>query len=175
MRVKISKMYRSAIAMLLTLCMVISMVPAVAFVATAGGIDQLKYVALGDSFTNGYGLDGYNREGVNVWGFLQEVPNSYPVKVAEHYGWDLTQLAMNGLRAEEVLYLLTYGSKNAYPGDDYTHSAVKQHFADAGYANTAELAKLFQDEVKNADVISIQLGTGNFGMYIMERLRWHMS
>ena len=175
MRVKISKMYRSAIAMLLTLCMVISMVPAVAFVATAGGIDQLKYVALGDSFTNGYGLDGYNREGVNVWGFLQEVPNSYPVKVAEHYGWDLTQLAMNGLRAEDVLYLLTYGSKNAYPGDDYTHSATLQHFADAGYANTAELAKLFQGEVKNADVISIQLGTGNFGMYIMERLRWHMS
>lgn len=182
MRVKVSKMCRSGVAMFLTLCMVIGMIPAVAFVATAEGNAPVKYVSLGDSITNGYGLDGYDHQGTNVWGFLQEAPNAYPAKVADHYDWDLTQLAMSGLRAEEVLYLLTYGSKNAYPGDDYTHSAGVQRFEDEniqslwpGYAGTANMAKLFQKEIKNADVVSIQLGAGNFGAFVMERLRWHMS
>lgn len=175
MRVNISKMYRSGIAMLLTICMVIGMIPAIAWMATAEGAAPLKYVALGDSTTSGYGLDGYEREGVNVWGFLQEAPNAYPAKVAAHYGWDLTQLAMSGLRAEEVLYLLTYGTQKAYAGDAYTDSVGQQLFEDAGYANTADIANLFQEQVKNADVISIQLGAGNFGTFIMERLCWHLS
>jgi len=175
MRVKRFKMCRSSIAMLLALCMVIGMIPAVALFATAEGNAPLKYVALGDSSTNGYGLDGYDREGANVWGFLQEVPNAYPAKVAEHYGWDLTQLAMSGLRAEEVLYLLTYGSENAYSGDAYTNSVSQQRFEDAGYADAANIAQLFQEEIKNADVISIQLGAGNFGAFVMERLCWHLS
>ena len=182
MKGKISTMCRSGIAMLLALCMVVGMASASVRVVTAAGHAETKYVSLGDSITNGYGLDGYDYEGANVWGFLQEVQNAYPQKVADHYGWDLTQLAMSGFRAEEVFYLLTYGSSKAYPGDDYTHKAGMERFEDEDiqalwpeYAGAANMAKLFQAQIKNADVVSIQLGSGNFGAFLTERLCWHLD
>jgi len=64
MKVNTSRMWRSGIAMLLALCLVVGFFPAAAF-ATSGGVEgtvepeKPLYVSLGDSMTNGYGLDGY--------------------------------------------------------------------------------------------------------------------
>ena len=57
MKEKLSRMLRSGVAMLLVLCMVAGFVPSVAFAAE----DTVKYVSLGDSMTNGYGLEGYDK------------------------------------------------------------------------------------------------------------------
>lgn len=166
----------------LTLCMIAGQFTTLAFAQTTDEETPKNYVSLGDSMTNGYGLDGYYYNKVNVWGFLQEAPNAYPSKVAEHYGWNLTQLALSGFRAEEVHYLLEYGSENAYPGDDYTHRAGLQRFDDddikenwPDYAGIENMSKLFQNSIKEADVVSIQLGTNNFGTFMTQRLCWHLT
>ena len=56
----ISKMWRSGIAMLLAVCMVVGLVPSVALAAEEKEKDTLVYVSMGDSMTNGYCLDGYD-------------------------------------------------------------------------------------------------------------------
>jgi hypothetical protein len=88
------------------------------------------YVSLGDSMTNGYGLPGYEEWNTstqdfdNYFGFLVETPDAYPSKVAEAMGWDLIQLATSGLRADDIYYLLNYGTENAVEWDDYGRPAV---------------------------------------------------
>ena len=52
---RISKMWRSGLAMLLALCLLISACPIAAFATES---DVVNYVSLGDSMTNGYGFTG---------------------------------------------------------------------------------------------------------------------
>ena len=59
MKAKLSRMWRSGIAMLLAICMIVGFVPAVAFAAEPEDDGVVNYVALGASNTNGYGLLGY--------------------------------------------------------------------------------------------------------------------
>ena len=75
--------------------------------ATEGGDEKKIYVSIGDSTTNGYGLDGYYDNG-NVYGFLRDVKSSYPHKVVETLGedWELTQLATSSMRMEELALML---------------------------------------------------------------------
>ena len=58
---RISKMWRSGLAMLLALCLLISACPVTAF-AISTGSDPVKYVSVGDSMTNGSGFVGYNQD-----------------------------------------------------------------------------------------------------------------
>ena len=52
-------MKKRILSLVLTLAMVLSLVPTAAFAGTGTEDDPLIYVSLGDSMTNGYGLDGY--------------------------------------------------------------------------------------------------------------------
>ena len=166
--------------------------PAIAQAAPSGEgtgtTEPIHYVALGDSMTNGYGLNGYypNANGVtadelntgNVWGYKRNMyVTSYPALVADHYGWELTNLAISGMRPEELRYLLEMGSENAYPGDAYTNEVFVgswERFDSAAGRVDDNGEKRISDEYKeaiaNADVISINLGTNNFGTVVTERL-----
>jgi hypothetical protein len=62
MKTNVFRMLRSGVCFLLALCMVVGMFPGVAFAATEETAPAKKYVSLGDSMTNGYGLDGYEYE-----------------------------------------------------------------------------------------------------------------
>ena len=139
---KISRMLRSGLALLLAFSMVVGYVPAAVFATETGattGVDlndldknndnEINYVALGDSMTNGYGLTGYEPSGTIVGfnGYLQVAPEAYPAKFAaylagyngmidigqtvyegENATVNLTQLAMSGMRPEDLLFALNY-------------------------------------------------------------------
>lgn len=116
-----TKKWRSAIAMVLVICMLFTIFPVAAFAdTTVGGIDTgsstINYVSLGDSMTNGYGLTGYNgNTGVEDYGY-----KSYANQFAEWLGSEgatvnHTQLAMSAMRAEDLHWLLEV---------DYTDSDV---------------------------------------------------
>lgn len=176
MKKNVSKMLRSVLAMLLVVSMAVGFVPSVVFAQTES-TPAKKYVSLGDSMTNGYGLEGYDAVG-RVNGFLEEVPSAYPALLAEKYGWDLTQLATSAMRAEDLHYILEYGRKDdAYQGDEYTMDEfVNNRWNDyAGinndYAGVENVAEVFQNAVAEADVISMAVGNSNFGVFMLGRIQ----
>ncbi|MBE6608660.1 MAG: hypothetical protein E7633_08920 [Ruminococcaceae bacterium] len=166
----------------------------------------LKYVSIGDSMTNGYGLEGYEPNGENYYGFLVDTPEAYPHLVAKALGdADLIQLATSGLRAEDVYYLLNYGTVygTGLELDEYGRYYVDSKFEDrirqlygngglddddfnrlpGGYlpnedAHTyiiSEAAEIFKQAVKDADVISIGIGSNNFATLLDMRVMYWMG
>ena len=111
MKANLKKMLRSGIAIAMALCLVIGFVPTVAFAAESS--ETIKYVSLGDSMTNGYGMPGYDHNG-----YLHNVPNTYPELLAETYGWEHIPLAISGMRAEDLQFVLEF------PCDDENAIAV---------------------------------------------------
>lgn len=169
MKTLFSNVLKQSVAIVLTLCLLVSMCPAffAAQPQTTEIQEKVKYVSLGDSMTNGYGLTGYG----NVNGYLEESPDAYPHKVAEHFGWDLThQLAMSAMRAEDLHYILEYGKEGAYTGDEYTKSEfINGRFKrDCGGVENA--AQVYQSAVADADVISLGAGNANFGVFLLGRI-----
>ena len=159
----ISRVWRTALAVVLVICMAIGFVPVSAFAAS----EKLNYVSIGDSMSNGFALgNGYGS--TNHDGFNEICTKAYPYLVAEHYGWNLTQLATSGLRSEDLHYILEAGQPDAYPADDYTNDLLSHRWK--GTWNGKDAAGVFQDAVKNADVISLALGNANFGVYLMSML-----
>ena len=90
--------------------------------------DELVYVSLGDSMTNGYGLPGYDAEaGVYDYGD-DSYANQFAKWLSEEHGVEVDhrQLAMSAMRPEDLHFLLTldYESEEAsalldkYPTDD---------------------------------------------------------
>jgi len=131
----------------------------------------------------------------NVFGFNKEVPESYPVLVRDQLAKltgkevDLHQYGMSSTRIEEFRYLLD----NDYIGDAYTawrFTGGNPKDGDDGYwffkameemdgsnysmgtdykaLRTSDLEPLrenYQETVKNADVITLDCGLNNFGIY----------
>lgn len=167
---RISKMWRSALAMVLAICMVLSFCPVAAFAAEPAK----KYVSLGDSMTNGYGLTGYD-DPYRVNGFLDEVLDAYPYQLQDELNFDLTaQLATSAMRAEDLNYILRYPNAQA---DPYTKSEFVNNrwtdYGDYGIADksgVANVAEIFQTNVANADVITYNIGNANFGVFMLGRL-----
>lgn len=156
------------------------------------GAGDVKYVSIGDSMTNGYGLEGYeepdgNGNITNWFGFKRNnVEGSYPYKVAKHFGWQLNQIATSGLRADDVYYLLNLGTDNEVNwdeyGDRYMAEKFEQSYKDAhnGANGTKEeiiawAAKEYQAAIKEADVISIGIGSNNFATLMDMRMMWWMG
>ncbi|MBR4852335.1 MAG: hypothetical protein IKV01_01890, partial [Clostridia bacterium] len=178
----------------------------------------VNYVSLGDSMTNGYGLDGYNgNTGVEDYG-----EKSYANEFAAWLGADTNhaQLAMSAMRAEDLHWLLEvdyndpavenvinemaatgWNEELWYSvftnGDYWTWKELVNDYrldvaayciegkdggGDTGFnVNTAYaeyddidslkiVAKYYQDSVKNADVISLAIGNGNFGVFAFGRI-----
>lgn len=163
MKAMLKKVIRRSISLVMVLCLLVGMCPAFFAAETE---EKIKYVSLGDSMANGYGLTGYG----NVNGYLEESPDAYPYKIAEHFDWELTQLAMSAMRAEDLHYILEYGKENAYQGDDYTRSEfINGRFKnDCGGVEAA--AQMYQSAVADADVITLGIGNANFGVFLLGRI-----
>lgn len=153
-----------------------------------------KYVAIGDSMSNGYGTSGYYEgddiTAYNYYGFQREA--GYPAKVADLMGWDLAdgegQLAISGMRAEELHAILN----DDYNGDAYTKYTFMEggegdNFDDwgrfcivlgngvAGHDSAtcdceAQVRAIFTEQIEGADYISINLGTNTFGTVFIHEL-----
>jgi len=185
-------MKKRLLALLLVLSLVVSMVPT----AFAAETEQKTYVSLGASNVNGYGLRGYIpvddetmnaaaldytiKMGKNVLGYTSETPGSYPVLIAEKMGYDLDQLAISSMRAEELHILLD----NDYYGDAYTAWRfyddndpnnrdkwfnIATMLTEQGFG-IAKLREQYQKKIAEADVITVDIGMNNFGVYISHQL-----
>ena len=171
--------------------------------------DAIKYVSLGDSMTNGYGLEGYNgHSGVEDYGD-DSYANLFAEWLATEYGVEVdhSRLAMSGMRAEDLHWLLEldYNDEDAIAvtdmndwneelwnstftnGDYWTYKELcDYYFETAAYAienggytfeddqddkritvgEAAIVAEHYQNAVKEADIISLGLGNGNFGAFM---------
>ena len=109
------KMFKKATALIMTLCMVFGVCStALNFVVFAEGDQKLNYVSLGDSMTNGYGMDvGYlHNSGVEDYG-KEAYPNQFATWLeGEGYTVDHAQLAMSGIRTEDIHWLLEFDYTN---------------------------------------------------------------
>ena len=154
-----------------------------------------RYVSLGASNTNGYGMNGYVSEDdvtkflngevtkneINSYGYQKIPEGSYPDLIRDHYvqklGQDkfsLDQLAISSMRVEELRVLLD----NTYDGDDYTSWRFT---GDDGWFKSAEpgglpaLRTAYQDSVREADLITVDIGWNNFGVYVSNQLIEYMN
>lgn len=118
--------------------------PASAAVSTLSE-ETYGYVAIGDAMTAGIGLNDPETE-------------AYFVKVAQYLGTESTSVADRRYRIEEIRYLLD----DEYAGDGYT--------ASIGGLNTDRKAGTLKNYVKNADVISLNVGVNNFSTYIVNQM-----
>ena len=205
------KFCRNLIAMLLAVCMIAGMLPVSVF-ASEG--ESVKYVSLGDSMTNGYGMDGYEylyhvgdsdmiecsnlecslEHEVFHWanGYLQVAPDSYPAMIAAHYGWDLTQLAMSGMRVEDLHWILEADYSNpiamSVAKGDWNQEKWNATFTNGDYFTWEDIVRgksialhpgstlesmiqTYQTAIKNADVVTFASGNANFGVFLMGRLQ----
>ena len=71
-----------------------------------------KYVSLGDSMTNGYGLTGYETEELEVNGYLMHAMDSYACQFADKYGFEHIPMAISAMRAEDLHFVLEYPWEN---------------------------------------------------------------
>ena len=166
---KVSGMWRSALALLLVICMVVGVVPATASAAE----NEINYVSFGDSMTNGYGFVGYEQSskdravydimtGKGIYG-----QGAYPLQFEEYltglgYAVNHTKLATSAMLPEDLLYLL--GGREEFD-DDW--SGFKDYI---GTYTDAELMPLFQKAVTEADVITMAMGNAAFGAFLLNRV-----
>ena len=92
------------------------------------------------------------------------------------------QLATSAARAEDLHYILEVGKTNAYPGDMWTYTELlgghsigpggSNHIGQSRWGKDGVLfegyAEMFQESVKNADVITYAAGNANFGVYLCD-------
>lgn len=123
--------------------------PAAAAIAKLGE-ETYGYVAFGDAMTEGIGLDDAAEE-------------AYTEKVAKYLGTKPTLFADKRYRIEELRYLLDYD----YSGDGYTKALSG--------LNTLRNAGTVIDYVKNAEVISINIGVNNFATYLVEQMVYYLE
>lgn len=166
------------------------------------GDGTITYVSFGDSVTNGYGMDGYRYEnGRNVLGFKREVEAAYPALVKgylEQQGMvvDLEQMAISGFRMDELHWMLD--EDGSYIEDPY-HSTrysgwnadlledllAEEDWVEEKYGpiyGTSEdellanadaiISNEYREAVRNADLITIDLGTNNFGTFVTSTITY---
>lgn len=166
------------------------------------GDGEITYVSFGDSVTNGYGMDGYRYEnGRNVLGFKREVEAAYPALVKgylEEQGMvvDLEQMAISGFRMDELHWMLD--EDGSYIADPY-HSTrysgwnadlledllaeedwVEEKYGPIYGTSEADLlanadaiiSNEYREAVRNADLITIDLGTNNFGTFVTSTIQY---
>ena len=148
-------LFNKCLSLVLAITLLIGLAsPASAAVSwTYGKEDYAGYVALGDAMTYGVGLD--------------DIDDAYFVKVADALAKagkitdedDWYAHANAKYRIEEIRYLLD----EDYEGDGYTDRI-----------SGLDLARdEVQSQVKNAKVITLNIGTNNFATYIVEQMMYY--
>ena len=157
---------------ILALVMACAMLFSFAAPALAAGVshshEDIHYVSIGDSMTNGYGFEGYEQgtddidffNGVGVYG-----EGSYALQFEEYlkqYGdVEHTKLAVSALRAEDLLYLL--GGREM-PTDGWFSQVL--HYSNV--YDVDALSAYYQAAVKDADIITLCIGNASFGAYMVQ-------
>lgn len=169
--------------------------PGVSGVTDVNGDGIITYVSFGDSVTNGYGMEGYRfDDGTNVFGFRREPAASYPALIRDYltnlgFTVNLEQMAISGFRMDELHWMLC----DDYVADSYhddffatwnrtvvrrlmeKDADFKALYSSAYDGTVASANKIIMSEyrnaVKNADLITIDLGTNNFGTFVTNTIQ----
>ncbi len=145
--------------------------------------NTINYVSLGASNVNGYGLDGYlppgttaeDKNTANVFGYRQCPSGSYVDLVrqeleARDYTVNVSQLAISSMRVEELRVLLD----ESYNGDAYTawrFTGPGKWFENAAVTGGLEALRAdYAASISSADLITIDIGINNFGVYLSNQL-----
>lgn len=152
--------------------------------------DSINIVTFGASNTNGYGMRGYiteaelelvmsgqaSKDDINVYGYQRLPEGAYPDLIRDHYvgvyGEEkvkIDQMAISSMRVEELRIMLDAD----YNGDDYS---TWRFTGTDGWFNAAEeggisaLRAASVQKVTDADLITVDIGWNNFGVYICNQL-----
>lgn len=143
-------MKRKALAFVLTLAMLLTVIPASAFAGTLG--PTYNYVAIGSGITQGFGLSNDSvAYTTQVAAFIGEATGTTVVPKV---------LGENGMRPEEVRIILD-GADGNYNGDSYT----------ANHFNVGALRgkqTTWTNAIKDADYITVELGRDSVLSYIYQ-------
>lgn len=153
----------------LSLVLVLTLIFILAVPAFAGEKkDSIKYVSFGDSSTIGYGLQGFD---FSHYGRDSHVDAAYIFRFAKYLeavtGKDVehTNLALCAMRTNEFAYAVNdsfrTGDLDAY-GRNYSNWYDNQY--PEGIHNK------YCNAIVDADIITYDLGTNNFGNYLVARL-----
>ena len=185
------KMSAKALSVFMSLIMLFSVfAPAVSAIDAdhnhATEKPNFNYVSLGDSMSNGYGMDNYAQNGYFDIFADGEVghygDHAYTSQFAEYlssvYNVNHIELAVSAMLSRDLLFLVGGGEyiEDGYTGfidyvgvswktliDEKTGEIINDEFF-------AELQNLYIDSLTNADLITMGLGNAEFGAYIMHKL-----
>lgn len=184
------KQAKRTLSLALAIIMLVSLMclPALAESSTESQSKVFHYVSLGASNSNGYALHGYLTEDMyanpvlsgaqtgtpgDISGYRSTPAYSYPALVKEYlesqgYEVDHDQLAQSSMRVEELRFLID----PEFTADDYT----SWRFYDPDdswtwwYSNLDELRADYEASLKEADLITYDMGLNNFGVYLTNNL-----
>ena len=141
--------------------------------------EEINYVSLGDSMTNGYGFEGYEQGNYTngTYDFLNDVgiygEGSYALQFEEYLAAKFnatvnhTKLAPSALLADDLLYLL--GARDEEFDDDW--AGYRDYVGD--YDNPENIDALkehFQTAITEADIMTMCIGNASFGAYLVQQV-----
>ena len=148
----------------------------------------IDYVSLGASNTNGYGHVGYlppevtedplaaSKANLNDYGYDRAPAAAYPAQIADALNKltgktvNLHQLAISSMRTEELRMLLD----NEYYGDAYTEwrfTGGAKWFEKALPGGLDALREAYQNAIRDAEIITVDIGWNNFGVYAFNNIK----
>ena len=176
------KMSAKALSVFLSLLMIFSICAPAAMAATEASNEaekpELNYVSLGDSMSNGFGLDGYKQDkyfdvfgddedGVGYYG-----EGAYTLLFEEYlkgaYNVNHSKLAVSAMLSRDLLFLVG-GGKYVEDGYNGFIDYLGVHNSQVDEAFLAKLQALYIEKITEADLITMGVGNAEIGAYIMHR------
>jgi len=134
---------------------------------------KINYVAIGDSISQGYMFTDYKEDSPDhVCGFEGCSDRSYiHLFYNEILGGsskaNLYDLTLQGLRFNEIYYLLD--PQNA-PKDEFCDTHFGWYLPNSKLQTLGDLSDYYISSVKNADIITLDIGMNHFGTYLFDRI-----
>ena len=171
-------MKKRLLSILLVMAMVISMVPVTAFAQTTDNEEKksLIYVSIGDSMTNGYGIPGYDGEsgimnyGINTYankfaaylaGYTGEIKDDQTVFTGTNGTVDHRQLAMSGMRSEDLAWLLQLDYANMTDAEAKWIEKIRSAPSDANAPWQVDLSDNYCKDCKTNHIHGFEYEWGN--------------
>lgn len=155
---KMRSLSRKALMVILIVTLSISMLPAMTFAGTAEGT-QLKYLYIGDSMSYNFanGRHKYTSELGSDGHYPAQIVNEMGYECLNKEGGESNQFNNGGIRTTDIYAVLS----DSFDGDAYT----KQEYI---YLQSEK--ESCKQLVRDADVITVQLGHSNLSAYGLNRL-----
>lgn len=185
------KAAKRIITVVLTVALCVGLVSTAAFAGSAVlpdlNNDKVKYVALGDSMTQGYQFTDYNESFADghYCGFAGTSDRSYITMfandLAEKFGaenFQLVDLTVQGFQPDELYYMFKWLKGEA--DDVYLTPGAQKHInwwtKDQGTENnwvfedTKTMCETYVNSLAAADIITYDIGMNYFGTYLTDRI-----